>query len=82
MVTVRKVPDEVHRALVARAERNGHSMEAEVRLILESAVRGSNRLNLAEVLGEIGREVMLTDQEIEVFEQMRDSSPARVMDLS
>ena len=36
MLTVRNIPDGVHRALRARATRRGHSMEAEVREILES----------------------------------------------
>jgi antitoxin FitA len=38
MLTVRNISDEVHQALRARAARRGHSMEAEVRKILESAL--------------------------------------------
>lgn len=38
MLTVRNIPDEVHRALRVRAARQGHSMEAEVRDILASTV--------------------------------------------
>ncbi len=34
ILTVRQVPDEVHRALKARALRSGRSVEAEVRQIL------------------------------------------------
>jgi len=37
MLTVRNLPDEVHRALRVRAARYGRSMEAEVRQILEFA---------------------------------------------
>ena len=37
MLTMRNLPEEVHRALRLRAARPGHSMEAEVRQILESA---------------------------------------------
>ena len=38
MLTVRNIPDEVHRALRVRAARHGHSMEAEVRDRLGAAV--------------------------------------------
>ena len=36
MLTVRNITDEVHRALRMRAAQRGHSMEAEVRDILET----------------------------------------------
>ena len=39
MLTVRNVTDEVHRASRVRTAQRGHSMEAEVREILEAAVR-------------------------------------------
>lgn len=39
MLTVRNLPDEVHRALRIRAAYNGRSMEAEVRKILEETVK-------------------------------------------
>ncbi len=39
MLTVRNLPDEVHRALRVRAAQRGHSMEAEVREILAGAVK-------------------------------------------
>lgn len=38
VITVRNLPDEVHRALRIRAARHGRSTEAEVRDILEQAV--------------------------------------------
>jgi len=38
-LTIRNVPDEVRDKLRARAEKNGRSMEAEVRAILEAAAR-------------------------------------------
>ncbi len=52
-LTVRKVPDEVHRALRARAALNGRSAEAEVRAIIESAL--APKTNLADALGAIGQ---------------------------
>jgi antitoxin FitA len=77
MLTVRNIPDGVHRALRARAVRRGHSMEAEVREILESAVSPKGRVKLGSVLADMGRRAKLTDDEFAVFEQVRNKSPAR-----
>jgi plasmid stability protein len=43
-VTIRNLPEETHRALTVRAAHHGRSTEAEMREILEAAVRpaGSN----------------------------------------
>ena len=38
-LNIRNLPEDVHRRLRVRAARNGRSMEAEARLILEQAVR-------------------------------------------
>jgi plasmid stability protein len=77
MLTVRNIPDEVHRTLRIRAARHGHSMEAEVREILESAVSPAGRVKLGSLLADIGRQARLTDQEFAVFAQVRDKSPTR-----
>ena len=77
MLTVRNIPEEVHRALRVRAAQHGHSMEAEVREILESAVSPEGRVKLGSLLAEIGRQAKLTDAEFAVFEQVRDKTPAR-----
>lgn len=77
MLTVRNIPDEVHRALRVRAALHGHSMEAEVREILESAVSPEGRVKLGSLLADIGRQAKLTDEEFVVFEQVRDKTPAR-----
>jgi antitoxin FitA len=76
MLTVRNIPDGVHRALRARASRRGHSMEAEVREILESAVSPQGRVKLGSMLADIGRRTKLTDEEFAVFEQVRSRAPA------
>jgi plasmid stability protein len=78
ILTVRKVPEEVHSALEARARARGHSMEAEVRLILDDAVNPQSVPELGSFLAGVGKEVGLTDDDIEVFEDARDRSPARV----
>ena len=58
-MTIRNVPDEVHRAIRVRAVKHGRSLEAELRDILESAVRPDNRLRLGSMLAEAGRKVGL-----------------------
>lgn len=77
MLTVRNLPNEVHRALRLRAAQHGHSMEAEVREILESAVSPEGRVKLGSLLADIGRETRLTDEEFDVLESVRDKIPAR-----
>jgi antitoxin FitA len=73
-VTVRNLPDETHRALRVRAATHGRSTEAEIRAILESAVRPEGRIKLGTLLAEIGRDVGGVDLEIE-----RDRTPAEPM---
>ena len=77
MLTVRNISDEVHRALRMRAAHHGHSMEAEVREILESVVSPEGRVKLGSLLAGMGRQAKLTDKEFAVFEQVRDKAPAR-----
>ena len=77
MLTVRNLPDEVHRALRVRAARRGHSMEAEVREILESVVSPEGRVKLGSLLADMGRRAKLSDEEFSIFEQVRSKSPAR-----
>lgn len=76
-VTVRNLPDEVHRAIRVRAARNGCSLEAEMRNILVSAVKPQHRVKLGSRLAEIGRKLKLTDDELAVLESVRAQSPAR-----
>jgi antitoxin FitA len=56
-LTVRKLPDETHRALRVRAAHHGRSAEAEVRAILEEAVRPANRLKIGTELHRIAQEI-------------------------
>jgi plasmid stability protein len=81
MLTVRNLPVEVHRALRVRAAQHGHSMEAEVREILESTVAPEGRVKLGSLLADIGRRAKLTNEEFDVFEQVRDKTPTRPMNF-
>lgn len=76
-VTVRNVPDEVHRAIRVRAAKHGRTIEAELRDILESAVKPQGRVKLGSVLAEIGRSVRLSEEEFALFEGVRDKASAR-----
>jgi len=76
VLTVRNVPDDVHRALRMRAAQHGRSTEAEVRAILESAVKPEDRVKLGSLMAEIGRQAGLTDEDVAVFEKVRDRTPA------
>lgn len=50
MLTVRNLPDDVHRALRARAAQHGRSTEAEVREILAAAVKPEARVRLGDAI--------------------------------
>ena len=76
MLTVRNISDEVHRALRLRASQHGHSMEAEVRSILESAVNPPGRVKLGTLLADMGRQAGLSEAEFVLFTQVRDTDPA------
>ena len=79
VLTVRNVPDEVHRALRQRAAEHGRSTEAEVRAILEKAVKPEGRIQLGSLMAEIGRRARLTDEDVAVFDEVRDKTPAKPM---
>ncbi|OJB40644.1 plasmid stability protein [Burkholderia ubonensis] len=76
VITVRNLPDEVHRALRVRAAQHGRSTEAEVRDILEKAVQPEGRIKLGALLAEIGREIGGVDLDIQ-----RDKTPAEPMNF-
>lgn len=72
-ITVRNLPDETHRALRVRAAQNGRSTEAEVRQILEEAVRPNQRLKLGSALAALGDKY---DLDLEI---LRDPAPSRIV---
>jgi len=55
VVTVRKLPVETHRALKLRAAQHGRSTEAEIREILEEAVRPKKRVKIGSELAAFGQ---------------------------
>lgn len=77
ILTVRNVPDDVHRALRVRAAQHGRSTEAEVREILAAVVKPEKRVLVGEALATIGRRIGLTNEDFAVFERVRDKTPAK-----
>jgi plasmid stability protein len=76
-VTIRNLPDEVHRALRVRAAHHGRSTEAEIRDILESTALPSERIKLGSLLVSIAQEAHgLTEAETEQINAHRDKTPA------
>ena len=76
MLTVRNVPDAVHRALRVRAAQHGRSTEAEVREILAGAVKPEKRARMGEALAALGRRIGLANEDVEVLRKVRDRTPA------
>jgi plasmid stability protein len=69
-VTVRNLPEETHRALKLRAAQHGRSTEAEIREILEEAIRPKDRIKIGSELAAFGRRFGGLDLDIE-----RDQTP-------
>lgn len=78
-VTIRNLSEEAHRALKLRAAQHGRSTEAEIRAILEEAVRPEGRLRLGTAMAAVSRDMGLTNEDIEALEQVRDRRPAEPM---
>lgn len=76
VLTVRNLPDDVHRALRVRAAQHGRSTEAEVREILALAVKPDSRLRLGEALATMSRQIGLSNKDFEAFDQMRQRTAA------
>jgi antitoxin FitA len=75
-VTIRSLPDEIHRAIKVRAEKHNRSAEAEMRAILEAAVRPENRLRLGTAISNMSREIGLTGEDVEALNEACTNSSA------
>lgn len=78
-VTIRNLSVEVHRALKVRAAQHNRSAQAEMRAILEAAVRPAGRLRLGTALSEMSRKIGLTNADVEALEQGRGERLAEPM---
>jgi plasmid stability protein len=81
ILTVRNVPDDVHRALRVRAAQHGRSTEAEVREILAAVVKPEKRVRMGEALAAIGRRIGLSNEDVAVLESVRDTTPAKPLNF-
>lgn len=79
MLTVRNLPDDVHRALRAQAALHGRSTEAEVREILAVAVKPESRVRLGDALAALGLKVGLTNEDVDAINKGRDKTPAQAL---
>ena len=75
-ITIRNVPDDVHRALRVRAALHGRSAEAEIRAILAKAAKPEGRVKLGSLLASIGSEAGLSNADVEALNGLRDKTPA------
>jgi plasmid stability protein len=76
MLTIRNLPDDVHRALRVQAALHGRSTEAEVREILATAVKPEARVRMGDALAALGRKIGLTNEDFEAFDRVSDKTPA------
>ncbi len=76
-IVVRNISAETHRALRARAKQHGRSTEAEIREILDRAVRPSTRVKLGSALSALAQPLGGLDLKIR-----RDKTPAEPADLT
>jgi plasmid stability protein len=78
-VTIRNLSEETHRALTLRAARHGRSMAAEMRAILDAAVRPEGRVRLGSAMAERSRRIGLTNADVEALEEGLGRAPAELM---
>lgn len=78
-VTIRNLSDEAHRALKVRAAKHNRSAEAEMRAILETAVRPEGRVRLGTALSQMSRKIGLTNADVDALEHVSDARPAEPM---
>ena len=70
-VTIRNLSEATHRALKLRAAQHDCSTEAEMRAILDAAVRPPERLRLGAALAEMSRMIGLANEDVEALAQKR-----------
>jgi plasmid stability protein len=75
-IVVRKISAETHRALRVRARQHGRSTEAEIRAILDGAVRPGTHVGLGSALAAIAKPLGGLN-----LKTKRDKTPAAPADL-
>jgi antitoxin FitA len=80
-VTIRSLSDETHRAIMARAVLHNRSAEAEMRAILEAAVRPAQRLRLGSAIAKMSHDIGLTNADVEALEELFTTQAAEPLSL-
>lgn len=70
-LSVRNIPEDIHRALKLRAAAHGRSAEGEVRAILAAVLKPEPRVKLGDALAAIGRRHALTDEDVDYMNAQR-----------
>jgi plasmid stability protein len=78
-LTIRNIPDDLHRGLKALAAQHGRSAEAEVRELIAAAVKPAERVLVGNALSGIWAAVGVTDDEAATIAAARDRKPAQPM---
>jgi antitoxin FitA len=73
-VTIRRLSPETHRSLKARARGHGRSTEAEIRAILDAAVKPAEEVRIGSALAKLARLFRGVDLDV-----ARERTPARPM---
>lgn len=81
-ISVRRLEDDVLRALKARAARHGVSMEEEVRRIIKEAIRPSLPTEKREKVSEIARRYFGPENGLKDFELPSRGEPHEPIDFS
>ncbi len=79
MLTVRNLPDDVHRALRLQAASHGQSTEAEVRQILAKAVNPPHRIKMGDAMSALAKQTGLTNEDVEALGEIRPRIAAEPM---
>jgi antitoxin FitA len=79
-IVVRNISAETHRALRIRARQHGRSTEAEIRAILDGAVRPASRLRLGSALARLAKPFGGLELEIKRDKTPAEPAGARVRD--
>jgi plasmid stability protein len=74
-VVIRSLSEEANRTLKIRAAQHNRSVEAEMRAILEAAVRPEGRGRLGTALSQMSQQIGLTNADLERFSIRQDRIP-------
>ncbi len=78
-VIIRKLSPETHRALKLRAAQHDRSTEAEIRAILDAAVKPEGRPQIGTIISDRSRDLGLTNDDVDALTTVTEKRPAEPM---